>query len=197
MFFPAMYPKSLPVIAVLVFLQACAAVNDTACHEQRPFTLERVREDVRASFPSVRQLSTSALASQLATRANIALFDVREPHEYTVSHLPGAVRVDPEADAESILVTKDITKKTVVFYCSVGVRSSKMAKQVQSELLRKGAIAVFNLEGGIFAWHNEERPLRDNYGATDFVHPFDRRYQGLLRRQSSTSFSRVSLKETQ
>ena len=176
------------LVVLLLSLQACTAVKEGARHEQIPFTFQKVREDVRGSFPTVKHLSTSALAARLAEHDSLVLLDVREPQEYAVSHLPGAVRVDPDADEKSITAANDLTNKTVVFYCSVGVRSSRLAQKLQSELLRKGAIAVFNLDGGIFAWHNEERPLQDSNGATDFVHPFDKKYGSLLRRQSLARF---------
>lgn len=176
------------LVVVLLSLQACTAAKEAARHEQLPFTLENVREEVRASFPSVKQLSTSALAARLATRDSLVLLDVRELQEYAVSHLPGAVRVDPKPVESSIPPANDLTNKIVVFYCSVGVRSSKLAQKLQSELMHKGAISVFNLDGGIFAWHNQERPLEDSNGATDFVHPFDQKYKKLLRRQSLARF---------
>lgn len=176
------------LVVVLLSLQACTAAKEAARHEQIPFALENVRKEVRASFPSVKQLSTSTLAARLANRDSLVLLDVREPQEYGVSHLPGAVRVDPKAEGNSIAPANDLTNKTLVFYCSVGVRSSKLAQKLQSELMRKGAISVFNLDGGIFAWHNEERPLENSNGATDFVHPFDRKYKKLLRRQSLARF---------
>lgn len=176
------------LVVMLLSLQACSATRQTVRHEQLPFTLQNVREDVRVSFPAVEQLSTAALASRLANHESLVLLDIREPQEYSVSHLPGAIRVEPEANERSITAASDLSNKTVVFYCSVGVRSSKLAQKLQAELLRQGAIAVFNLDGGIFAWHNEGRPLQDSSGATDFVHPFDQKYGSLLRRQSLVRF---------
>lgn len=182
-----MHHKSVLVV-LLLSLQACTAAKESARHQQNPFTLQNVRQDVRVSFPAVEQLSTTALAARLDNHESLVLLDIREPQEYAVSHLPGAVRVDPDADEKSIAAADNLSNKTVVFYCSVGVRSSRLAQKLQSVLLRQGAIAVFNLDGGIFAWHNEERPLQDSNGATDFVHPFDQKYRSLLRRQSLARF---------
>lgn len=176
------------LVVVLLFLQSCTSAKEAARHEQLPLTLENVREEVKATFPSVKQLSTSALAVRLANRDSLVLLDVREPQEYAVSHLPGAVRVDPKPVETSIAPANDLTGKTVVFYCSVGVRSSRLAQKLQPELLRKGTASVFNLDGGIFAWHDEARPLANSNGATDFVHPFDQKYRKLLRRQSLARF---------
>lgn len=184
------------LIFVLLSLQACTFAQEATHHRQLPFTLHNVRENVRVLFPSVKQVSPSGLAARLANSDSLVLLDVRDPQEFAVSHLPGAVRVAPQVDGKSFMEKIDVTNKTVVFYCSVGVRSSKLAQKLQPELLRKGAISVFNLDGGIFAWHNEMRPLEEDSGrTTDFVHPFDPKYKSLLKRQSQARFARASLKE--
>jgi 3-mercaptopyruvate sulfurtransferase SseA len=72
--------------------------------------------------------------------------------------------------------------KAVVFYCSVGVRSSALAERVAQGLQAHGATAVDDLAGGIFAWHGEGRPLVDAQGSTDFVHPYDSSWGRLLAR---------------
>lgn len=155
------------------------------------FTLKKIQEDVRAKYPAVKQISTASLASMLTEPEKILLLDVREPQEYAVSHLPGAIQIEPlntfnqtsfhpsEATAKS---------KTVILYCSVGVRSSRMAEQLQLDLKRKGAVDVYNLDGGIFAWRNEDRILVNNSGPTQFVHPFDEKYKQLLCRQKLARF---------
>ena len=97
------------------------------------------------------------------------VFDVRTPAEYAVSHLPGAVNVDPDMPAADFLARygDSVDGKTAVFYCSVGVRSSRLASRVARELKARGAVAVDDMAGGIFAWHGEARPLVDAEGATD------------------------------
>lgn len=156
-------------------------------HNGGIFTLESVQHDVRAKYPAVKQLSTARLASMLAKPDNVLLLDVRELQEYNVSHLPGALQIQPLSalNSSGFLPTESAVKnKTVVFYCSVGVRSSRMAEKLQYELKHCGALAVYNLQGGIFAWHNENRILVNHDGRTDFVHPFDDKYKQLLYRQS-------------
>ena len=73
--------------------------------------------------------------------------------------------------------------KTVVFYCSVGVRSSKLAAKLQKALAARGAKAVYNLQAGIFNWHNERRPLTTGSAPTSFVHPFDDHWGQLVERR--------------
>ena len=43
--------------------------------------------------------------------------------------------------------------------------------------------AVVNLEGGIFHWHNQRRPLQSNGGSTHFVHPYNDHWGQLITRR--------------
>ncbi|MEM8660723.1 MAG: rhodanese-like domain-containing protein [Pseudomonadota bacterium] len=66
-------------------------------------------------------------------------------------------------------------------YCSVGYRSSKATEQ----LLKLGLSNVHNLEGSIFEWANEGKPLvqggSDSLTPSHVVHPFDDNWGQLLR----------------
>lgn len=71
----------------------------------------------------------------------------------------------------------DSTFDTVVCFCSVGYRSAKMVQMIQDEFLRRNEdfsqMAVFNLEGSIFKWANEDRVMVDIHGnQTTFCHPY-------------------------
>ena len=107
------------------------------------------------------------------------IFDVREAGEYAVSHIDGAVRVDPAITAEALLAQygADMQDKTLVLYCSVGVRSSRLAQRLSNAAQFPQATPIYNLEKGIFGWHNEGRPLVMANGAvssaTDYVHPYN------------------------
>ncbi|MGL5018949.1 MAG: rhodanese-like domain-containing protein, partial [Luteolibacter sp.] len=106
------------------------------------------------------------------------LLDAREPAEFAVSHLPGAIRVDPEAGAEQVLAKIDKTRPVVV-YCSVGYRSSALARR----LIKGGHAETMNLAGSIFKWANEGRPLVREGKPALKVHPYDDNYGSMLRKE--------------
>lgn len=148
--------------------------------------LPKVEEWVRSGYADVAHLSPVELASLIGKEKPVLLFDVREAEEFAVSHIPGAVRVDPGVWTNSFVTSfgGGVAGRTVVFYCSVGVRSSKLAGRVQTALKERGAEAVYNLEGGVFRWHNERRSLADAGGSTERVHPYDSSWGKLVDRQS-------------
>lgn len=173
--------------AFVAALASCLAL--TTLYTDKGFTLQSVEKEISRQFPRIKQLSTNELASLLQS-PNLVLLDVRQPQEFAVSHLPGAQRVTPLSqtdDCEFHPSQLQLRNKTVVFYCSVGYRSSQIAEALDTELKNMGVSAVYNLQGGIFAWHNEKRALVNQSGATDFVHPFDSHYGKLLLRQNLVS----------
>lgn len=140
--------------------------------------LDGIKELVRKRFPEVRQLPTKDLAAWLAdtNRPQPFLLDVRQAEEFILSHLPGARRIDPNANAEAIKPLT-ATNRPLVVYCSVGYRSSELARR----LMQSGITNVFNLEGSIFQWANEGRPLAGTNGPAAKVHPYSERWGALLK----------------
>jgi rhodanese-related sulfurtransferase len=147
---------------------------------------------VEGEFPGVRQLPPFELSARLETDS-VFLLDVREQVEFDVSHLERAERVDPSARAADVLghLGPRAGGAAIVFYCSVGQRSSRMAARTQADLAGRGARAVYNLRGGIFAWHNEERALVNALGPTRYVHPYNSSWGRLLERPEHAA-TRVS-----
>ncbi len=102
------------------------------------------------------------------------LLDARTEAEYAVSHLRGARRIDPAHPALDPLSGVPKTAAIVV-YCSVGYRSASVADW----LMAQGFGNVRNLEGSLFRWANEGRPVYQGERRVTRVHPYDRTW-GLL-----------------
>ena len=136
-----------------------------------------LKQSLRHRFPKVEWITTAQLADWLADkqRQPPVLLDVRTKEEWDVSHIPGARRLDPTAPIEK--AKSGISKETpIVTYCAVGYRSGALA----TKLREAGFTNVRNLEGSIFQWANERRPLvRENKPVT-IVHPYSSLWGRLL-----------------
>jgi rhodanese-related sulfurtransferase len=139
-----------------------------------------LKKTLEHRFPDVAWISTEELAHWLAdtSKPPPLLFDVRTTGEWNVSHLPGARHVEPSSAVES--VTAGISKETpIVTYCAVGYRSANMAKQLRTA----GFTNVRNLEGSIFQWANERRPLVQGKQPVSRVHPYNALWGRLLEEE--------------
>ena len=148
--------------------------------------LDRVVASVQKRYTKIGHISPHELLLQMRAGADLVLIDTREAEEYAVSHLARAERLDPNA---WVWAFKErfghrVAGKTVVFYCSVGERSSRMAEHVLDAARAGGAREVLNLAGGIFAWHNAQLPLSSAAGPTDHVHPYDGEWGRLVERKA-------------
>jgi len=136
-----------------------------------------LKKSLQHRFPKVEWISTQELADWLADKGRPAplLLDVRTPGEWGVSHLAGARRVDPGASVES--ASAGISKETpIVTYCAVGYRSGDLATRLRAA----GFTKVRNLEGSIFEWANEHRPLVRENQQVSTVHPYNTLWGRLL-----------------
>ncbi|MBK7939615.1 MAG: rhodanese-like domain-containing protein [Lewinellaceae bacterium] len=115
---------------------------------------------------------------QVAADSAATLFlDAREPKEFEVSHIQGAMHVG--YDHFDMTQLSDIQKDTnIVVYCSVGYRSEKIAEK----LLAAGYKNVSNLYGGIFEWVNQGHPVHDEKGQTNEVHAYSKTWGIWLRK---------------
>ena len=149
----------IAVLATVALWASSAPIND----ERWDQTLAEIRE----AFPGVPHLTTRQLADMRSRGEPILLLDARRAEEFQVSHIDGAVRAATVRAALNAIRADG--QPTVVVYCSVGYRSSRLV----SRLKARGLKNVFNLEGSLFRWANEGRPLaRGDQPATQ-VHPYD------------------------
>ena len=136
-------------------------------------TWETINQGIAHDYPTVRHIDADTVKNDLEQGKKMALIDVRKKEEYDVSHLPSAVNI---IHAKNITLPKDTP---IIIYCSVGVRSAKFAKQLGS----LGYTNVFNLRGSIFEWANKGFPVMRGNTKMKAVHPFNRKWGTLLRKE--------------
>jgi len=139
----------------------------------------------------VRHLSVGQFAQLHSNEPErLLVLDVREAKEHAVSHIKGAIRVPPGMSTERFMASfgDQLRGRKVVLYCSVGERSSQMAKQIEQISKAFGASGIYNLAGGIFNWHNQRRPLSNATGQTDHVHPYNWWWSRLVERRQLTKY---------
>lgn len=85
-------------------------------------------------------------------KTNALILDTREPNEYRTSHIKNAVFVGFNTFKIDTIKNWFLDKnEKIVVYCSIGIRSEKIAKQLKEA----GYTNVYNLYGGIFQWKND------------------------------------------
>jgi rhodanese-related sulfurtransferase len=142
----------------------------------RPVVFDVLRRLTERKFPDGKWVTVSELERWRADpgRAQPVVLDARTEDEYAVSHLRGAVRIDPYRP--SLRPLRGFPKDTaIVLYSSVGYRGARVA----DFLARQGYSRVYNLDGGQFRWANAGRPVFRQDRPTAEVHPYDATW-GLL-----------------
>ncbi|MDI9869573.1 rhodanese-like domain-containing protein [Flectobacillus roseus] len=104
------------------------------------------------SNPNIITLAPKSYQQELNKQVSKNLIDVRTQGEAARGMIAGAMLMDISSpDFESKAQKLDKNKPTFV-YCASGIRSKRAA----SQLLKLGFKKVFNLDGGIIAWAEEE-----------------------------------------
>ncbi len=162
-------PSILPLLAV--WLTAAFARPPTTDAERRD-ALDEVYERYDFGFPKVDEIDAKALRARLEKKDHsLLLVDVRPEEERNVSILPGAIALE-EYEARREADPTAFADRTVVTYCTVGVRSGFAANK-----LRKDGVDVLNFRGSILAWTHEDGPLVTPTGeSTRQVHVYGKRW---------------------
>lgn len=138
---------------------------------------------ISVRFPDVRWVEAETLVDWMTgtERGELVLLDVRNPEEQEVSQLRGAKPLDVQHPNIAALDLPE--DATVVVYCSVGYRSAAIV----DDLERAGIRNVYNLEGGLFDWVNQGRPVYRGEQRVEVAHPFNRLWGLLLRKDRRAS----------
>jgi rhodanese-related sulfurtransferase len=143
-------------------------------HTQVSFKIEdTLKKMLKGSVPVI---STGDLADLIKCESDWLILDSRELVEFKTSHLPNAKWVG-DHDFSICRLSGTPKDTNVVVYCSIGVRSEKIAEK----LIASGFSNVWNLYGGIFAWSNEHKSLVvQSQKPTLAVHGYDHNWAKLL-----------------
>jgi rhodanese-related sulfurtransferase len=87
----------------------------------------------------------------------LTLVDVREPHEWAISDLPGSIKI-PLASLPHRLAELPQDGEIVVF-CRTGGRSGNAVQFLR----QRGFAKAFNLAGGINRWADQIDPTMSKY----------------------------------
>jgi len=111
---------------------------------------------VSAARSRIVEIDPETLSEELGRGGNLLLVDVREPDEYRLGCLPGAVSIprgiiEPAADLQYPKRHPELSqarKRRVVLYCATGGRSA-----LACDALREmGFENIASLAGGVAAW---------------------------------------------
>lgn len=149
------------------------------------FSLDEIQQDIEDQYQNISHIDGNHVLTMKSEKTII--FDVRQQAEFDVSHLKNAIRIPPNINNKDFMNTfgDQVEGKNVIFYCSVGGRSSFLASRLKPSLLKQGAKNIYNLKGGIFQWRNQQRTLIQNELPTQYIHPFNPLWGLLIEDKSS------------
>ena len=119
----------------------------------------------------VKRINTQE-AQQMLQKKSYVLIDARAQNEFAVSHLKGSMLY------EESLVDKLNKNEPILIYCTIGVRSNRVAKELSDR-----GFEVYDMKEGILGWANNELPLIDPEDqATEKVHTYNKSFAPLLKK---------------
>ena len=154
--------------------------------------LDVIIDNVRDKYPKVDHIPIERWSELSKIELNDWLIvDVRQTEEYQKSHIADAILVSPDISVEEFnnVITQYFSSKkkkpgNILFYCSVGYRSSALINRLQKSIRSFQDLDLYNLEGGIFSWANNGFlvSIKDEQGnnipieggsPADVIHPYN------------------------
>jgi adenylyltransferase/sulfurtransferase len=139
--------RLLLVDALSMAFRTMRVSRDPACPACGDGAVLALREEVATCLPpSVPELTPAELVARMGAGTPPLLVDVREPHEWELERIPGALLAPlSRIDAE---VPRLDPSREVVLYCRSGVRSQRAGARLRAA----GFARVWSLAGGILRY---------------------------------------------
>jgi adenylyltransferase/sulfurtransferase len=136
-----------PTVTELIDYEAfCGAISDAAADAAVDSTI------------SVKELK-SMLDEREAGQRDFVLIDVREPGEFEIVNIPGAVLVPKGQFLDGSILSSLPTDKQIVLHCKGGVRSAECLAVLKGA----GFNDAIHVGGGVIAWVNQIEPEKPTY----------------------------------
>lgn len=104
------------------------------------------------TFCGVHSTRNEISAEELLTRMRagevLQIVDVREPHEWEDSHIPGATLIPLAEFFDDRALEKITNERPVILYCHLGIRSARALAALEDS----GYVGAAHLRGGIVSW---------------------------------------------
>lgn len=104
-------------------------------------------------------ISARELQAMLGSSSPPRLLDVREPEEFEIASLPGALLLPLGQIPAQYSQLEQWKNETIVVYCHHGIRSLHAIHFLK----QAGFVDLLNLSGGIDAWSVEVDPKTPRY----------------------------------
>lgn len=108
-------------------------------------------EEARAQ---IREMSPAEVKAMLDAKEDVVYLDVREPNEWNLGRIPGAVHL-PRGYLESKLEGMVGRDRRIIVYCARGNRSALAALTMK----QMGYDAVASMSGGFQTWADVDGPV--------------------------------------
>ena len=165
----------VPLILLVIFSFACLGCNSTV--EERSVkasaTVElNLRQKINKMYQEYKAAGFAQIADMqpaelnaLITDGMAIIIDARSEAERAVSMIPNAVSLS------TFRQKKYAPDKTIVVYCTIGVRSAMTCMSLKAD-----GIEAKNLAGGILNWTAWEFPLMNKGEETKRLHTYGERW---------------------
>jgi len=140
------HPETVEVTELIDYDYFCGTVSDEAAEAARDSTI------------SVKDLALMLEQRDRGER-DFVLIDVREPNEWDIVSIPGAVLVPKGEFMSGEALTTLPQDKQVVLHCKVGGRSAEVLALVKAA----GFSDAIHVGGGVVAWVSQIEPHKPNY----------------------------------
>lgn len=135
-------PDRVPVTELIDYDEFCGVVSVDA-----------------ASAADGSTITPAELAALMKSSEDIALIDVREPVEWDIVRIDGAVSIPQGRIMSGEALSELPQDRRLVLHCKTGIRSAETLAVIK----RAGFAHAVHLQGGIIAWANQVDPSLPTY----------------------------------